>query len=203
MRLKSEFAHCDALLVARVVLSVSFAVATAPLGAAQDNNGTTPVADRPPEARTLGSKPPRHKLQITPQCQISADTVYIYADFEITLNASRTAPELRRYLKRAFREGRGRYLWNIECSRRTRECRGFHMDLTPSDYDEPIKGSDVATMEGASMRAITDSLFVIEWGFYQLTVDEKRDGVLTLRFAANGFSGSGVGRCGSAMSIGF
>lgn len=154
-----------------------------------------------PTASATTISPRQHSLLITPDCHVDDDTIWIYTAFEMTLHGD-SEQESRRYLKRAWREGHGRYLWNLECSRRTMDCRGFQMDLTPSDYGEPIKGSDVATMRGAQLKALTGSFFVIQWGAYVLTVDKKGD-ALALRFDAGNLSGEGVGRCGKANWIGF
>jgi hypothetical protein len=202
MKVKVELSGWQSL-VAGIGLSAALATAiAATLALAQERNTTAPVAKQ--RSAPVGATPVRHKLQITPQCQISPAVVHVYADFEMKLDRSETPPELQKNLKQAAREGRGRYLWNIECSRSTKACRGFHMDLTPSDHDEPIKSSDVATMQGASIRTMTDSLVVIEWGAYSLSIDRDLDhDAVTLLFGSNGFTGKGVGRCGKAMWIGF
>lgn len=76
------------------------------------------------------------------------------------------------------------------------------MDLTPSDFGEPIKGTDAGPTIGARLKAETETFFVIEWGAYVLTID-TRQRQLALRFDTGQLAGEGFGHCGTEEWIAF
>ena len=156
------------------------------------------IASAQPAGGNLFQKP---RVLIQPQCLLGdAGTdrvVYVYTAFDMAYEHSTPKDKLK-YLKQAFKEKRGRVLWSVECSLLTSDCRGFEVDLTPSDFGEPIKSSDVHTMQGARIASHTDSFFVIEWGSYVLTVDLKTRR-LTMRFDTSAIAGRGVGACDSQI----
>lgn len=181
-------------------LSASLVLTLAtPLIAMSDDASARPQPEKAPGAQAAAAG--RQRVRIVSECQVSATNVFVHAEFDMTFGSS-APPELRPYLKRSHKEGRGRYLWQVDCSRGTMQCWGVHIDLSPADIGEPIKSSDVAAMRGAELKIVKNDLAIIEWGEYVLSLDLRRK-TLSLAFDLGSMRGRGVGRCGEAMWVGF